>query len=323
MKRTPISSKKATSFTIATVLLFGVILFALNTGAADINLFSLSDAGRQILFKIRIPRIILGLITGLVLATTGGVLQGMLNNPLAEPYLLGISSGAALGSIIALVLRQVFLMPLFGFLGALFTIVLVWNLAQKDHFIERTRLILAGIIVSLFFSAIISLIMSIFQQELGQIFAILMGNLGYIFSSQNLYLLWILLGVSLIGVVILNIFALRINILSLGDYTADSMGIDVQRTRKTLFVLSSLLVGIVVAFTGIIGFVGLIIPHICRMIIGPNNRYLLALSGILGATFLVFCDTIARSILVIELPVGVITAIFGAPFFVYLLRKNR
>lgn len=323
MKRTPISSKKATSFTIATVLLFGVILFALNTGAADINLFSLSDAGRQILFKIRIPRIILGLITGLVLATTGGVLQGMLNNPLAEPYLLGISSGAALGSIIALVLRQAFLMPLFGFLGALFTIVLVWNLAQKDHFIERTRLILAGIIVSLFFSAIISLIMSIFQQELGQIFAILMGNLGYIFSSQNLYLLWILLGVSLIGVVILNIFALRINILSLGDYTADSMGIDVQRTRKTLFVLSSLLVGIVVAFTGIIGFVGLIIPHICRMIIGPNNRYLLALSGILGATFLVFCDTIARSILVIELPVGVITAIFGAPFFVYLLRKNR
>jgi iron complex transport system permease protein len=214
-------------------------------------------------------------------------------------------------------------MPLFGFLGALVTIVLVWNLAQKNRFLERTRLILAGVIVSLFFSAIISLIMSIFQQELGQIFAILMGNLGYIFSSQNLYLLWILVGISLIGVIVLNIFALRINILSLGDYTADSMGIDVQRTRKILFVLSSLLVGIVVAFTGIIGFVGLIIPHICRMIIGPDNRHLLTLSGILGAAFLVFCDTIARSILVIELPVGVITAIFGAPFFVYLLRKNR
>jgi iron complex transport system permease protein len=317
------TSSKAVTFTIAIILLLGVILFALATGAANINLFSLTESGRQILFKIRIPRIILGLITGLVLATTGGVLQGMLNNPLAEPYLLGISSGAALGSIVALVLRQVFLMPLFGFLGALVTIVLVWNLAQKNRFLERTRLILAGVIVSLFFSAIISLIMSIFQQELGQIFAILMGNLGYIFSSQNLYLLWILVGISLIGVIVLNIFALRINILSLGDYTADSMGIDVQRTRKILFVLSSLLVGIVVAFTGIIGFVGLIIPHICRMIIGPDNRHLLALSGILGAAFLVFCDTIARSILVIELPVGVITAIFGAPFFVYLLRKNR
>jgi iron complex transport system permease protein len=317
------TSSKAVTFTIAIILLLGVILFALATGAANINLFSLTESGRQILFKIRIPRIILGLITGLVLATTGGVLQGMLNNPLAEPYLLGISSGAALGSIVALVLRQVFLMPLFGFLGALVTIVLVWNLAQKNRFLERTRLILAGVIVSLFFSAIISLIMSIFQQELGQIFAILMGNLGYIFSSQNLYLLWILVGISLIGVIVLNIFALRINILSLGDYTADSMGIDVQRTRKILFVLSSLLVGIVVAFTGIIGFVGLIIPHICRMIIGPDNRHLLTLSGILGAAFLVFCDTIARSILVIELPVGVITAIFGAPFFVYLLRKNR
>jgi len=317
------NSSKALTFTIAIILLFGIILFALATGAADINLFSLSDSGRQILFKIRIPRIILGLITGLVLATTGGVLQGMLNNPLAEPYLLGISSGAALGSIVALVLRQVFLMPLFGFIGALVTIVLVWHLAEKNRFLERTRLILAGIIVSLFFSAIIALIMSIFQQELGQIFAILMGNLGYIFSSQNLLILWILVGVSLAGVIILNIFALRINILSLGDYTADSMGIDVQHTRKTLFILSSLLVGIVVAFTGIIGFVGLIIPHICRMIIGPNNRSLLPLSGILGAAFLVFCDTIARSILVIELPVGVITAIFGAPFFVYLLRKNR
>ena len=307
---------------VSILILFAIILFALFTGSTSINVFSLTDIGKKILFGIRIPRIILGLITGTVLATSGGVLQGMLNNPLAEPYLLGISSGAALGSIIAIVLNKIFLMPIFGFLGAFLTTILVWQLAQKERLVQRTQLILAGIIISLFFSAIIALLMSIFQKELGQIFSILMGNLGYIFSKTSISILWIMVGISVIGLILLNIFSTRINILSLGDYTADSLGVDVFKTRKLLFVITSLLVGMVVAFTGIIGFVGLIIPHICRILIGPNNRYLLPLAGILGAGFLVFCDTIARSILVIELPVGVITALFGAPFFVYLLRRS-
>jgi len=308
---------------IASVLILAaIVLFALLTGSTSVNIFSLSETGRDILFRIRIPRIVLGLITGLVLSTSGGVLQGMLNNPLAEPYLLGISSGAALGSIIAIVLNKIFLMPIFGFLGALLTTILVWKLAQKEKLVQRTQLILAGIIISLFFSAIIALLMSIFQRELGQIFSILMGNLGYVFSKKSIHILWLMGVISIVGVILLNFFANRINILSLGDYTADSLGVDVQKTRRILFVLSSLLVGMVVSFTGIIGFVGLIIPHICRILIGPDNRYLLPLSGILGAGFLVFCDTIARSILVIELPVGVITALFGAPFFVYLLRQK-
>ena len=307
---------------VSVLILIVIVLFALLSGGVSIKIFSLSETGKNILFGIRIPRIVLGLITGMVLATSGGVLQGMLNNPLAEPYLLGISSGAALGSIIAIVINKIFLMPIFGFLGALLTIILVWQIGKKGKMIQRTQLILAGIIISLFFSAIIALLMSIFQRELGQIFSILMGNLGYIFSKSSISILWIMVGISIIGVTLLNIFSNRINILSLGDYTADSLGVNVYKTRKFLFIITSLLVGMVVAFTGIIGFVGLIIPHICRILVGPDNRYLLPLSGILGAGFLVFCDTIARSILVIELPVGVITALFGAPFFVYLLRKK-
>ena len=307
---------------VSVLILIVIVLFALLSGGVSIKIFSLSETGKNILFGIRIPRIVLGLITGMVLATSGGVLQGMLNNPLAEPYLLGISSGAALGSIIAIVINKIFLMPIFGFLGALLTIILVWQIGKKGKIIHRTQLILSGIIISLFFSAIIALLMSIFQKELGQIFSILMGNLGYIFSKSSISILWIMVGISIIGVTLLNIFSNRINILSLGDYMANSLGVNVYKTRKFLFVITSLLVGMVVAFTGIIGFVGLIIPHICRILVGPDNRYLLPLSGILGAGFLVFCDTIARSILVIELPVGVITALFGAPFFVYLLRKK-
>ncbi|MBC8312779.1 MAG: iron ABC transporter permease [Candidatus Cloacimonetes bacterium] len=303
------------------LILVLVIFFSLFIGSGSINIFSLSKSGHDILFGIRIPRILLGLITGMILATTGGVFQGMLNNPLAEPYLLGISSGAALGSIIAIVINKIFLMPIFGFFGALLTIILVWKIAQKEKLIQRTQLILAGIIIGLFFSAIIALLMSIFHRDLGQIFSILMGNLGYIFAKDNIFILWIMLIIAVVGVTLLNIFSNRLNILSLGDYTAGSLGVDANRTRKILFLVSSLLVGMVVSFTGIIGFVGLIIPHICRLIIGPNNRLLLPAAGFLGAAFLIFCDTIARSLLVIELPVGVVTALFGAPFFIYLLKK--
>ena len=304
------------------VLFVLVIIISLLTGSVDIDLLSLNEITSKIFFGIRLPRVVLGIITGMVLATSGGVLQGMLNNPLAEPYLLGISSGAALGSIIAIILKKVYLMPILGFMGAILTIFLVWQLAKSRRIVERTKLILAGIILNLFFSALIALLMSFFQKELGQIFSVLMGNLNYIFSHFSLNILWLISIISLVGVILINLFANRINILSLGDYTADSLGVDVQTTRKILFVLSSLLVGLVVSFTGIIGFVGLIIPHISRMLIGNDNRLLLPLSAILGSTFLVFCDTIARTLFIIELPVGVVTALFGAPFFIYLLKKS-
>lgn len=302
--------------------LLAVILISMLSGSVKINLLHFTEVTKNIFWRIRFPRVVLGIITGMVLATSGGVLQGMLNNPLAEPYLLGISSGAALGSITAIILQKIYLMPILGFLGAMLSTFLVWQLAKSRKVVERTKLILAGIILNLFFSALIALLMSFFQKELGQIFSVLMGNLNYIFSQFSINILWTVTIISLAGVFLMIFFANRINILSLGDYTADSMGVDVQATRKFLFVFSSLLVGLVVSFTGIIGFVGLIIPHISRMLIGNDNRLLLPLSAILGAAFLVLCDTVARTAFIIELPVGVVTALFGAPFFIYLLKRS-
>lgn len=304
------------------IALLIVIFVSLQIGGSSVNLFSLTEISRNILFNIRIPRIILGIVAGLVLATSGGVLQGMLHNPLADPYLLGISSGAALGSIIGLLLKKIYLMPIFGFLGALLTMILVWKIAQKQRHIDKTRLILAGVVVNMFFSAIIAFLMSIFHKDLAQIFSILMGNLGFIFSQSTSFLLWIITGLSVVGVIVLYFFSAKINILSIGDYSAETLGVNVYKTRKFLFILTSFLVGIIVSFVGIIGFVGLIVPHIARLLIGSDNRYMLPLSALLGASFLVLSDTIARSVMVIEIPVGVVTALFGAPFFVYLLKRK-
>ncbi len=314
------NNKVAIPLSIITLII--VIFISLQFGGSSIHLFSLTEGAKNILLNIRIPRLLLGLAAGIVLATSGGVLQGMLHNPLAEPYLLGISSGAAFGSIAGLLLKKMYLMPLFGFFGALLSMILVWNIARTQKYIDKTKLILSGIIVNMFFSAIIALLMSLFRRDLSQIFSILMGNLGYMFSTSNIYLLWIIVVVSLVGTVIMNVFAIRLNVLSLGDYSASSLGVNVYRTRKFLFVLTSFLVGIIVSFVGIIGFVGLIIPHIARMLVGPDNKLMLPLAGILGAGFIILCDTIARSVLVIELPVGVVTALFGAPFFVYLLKRK-
>ncbi len=313
---------KKLAILIGFIALIIVVFISLQIGSSSINLFSLTESSRNILFNIRIPRIVLGIVAGLVLASSGGVLQGMLHNPLAEPYLLGISSGAALGSIIGLLLNKIFLMPLFGFLGALLTMILVWQIAQKQRHIDKTKLILAGVVVNMFFSAIIAFLMSVFHKDLAQIFSILMGNLGFIFSQSTSFLLWTIAGLSILGVIILYFFSVKLNILSVGDYSAETLGVNVYKTRKLLFILTSFLVGIVVSFVGIIGFVGLIIPHITRLLIGSDNRYLLPLSALLGASFLVLCDTIARSVMVIEIPVGVVTALFGAPFFVYLLKRK-
>ena len=309
-------------FLFGFIALLIAVFISLQFGGSSINLFALSETGKNILFNIRIPRILLGIAAGLVLASSGGVLQGMLHNPLAEPYLLGISSGAALGSIIGLLLKKIYLMPVLGFLGALLTMILVWKIAQKQRHIDKIRLILAGVVVNMFFSAIIAFLMSVFHQDLAQIFSILMGNLGFIFSQSTSFLLWMITGFSVAGVVILCFFSAKLNILSTGEYSAETLGVNVYKTRKFLFILTSFLVGIIVSFVGIIGFVGLIIPHIARLLIGSDNRYMLPLSALFGASFLVLCDTIARSVMVIEIPVGVVTALFGAPFFVYLLKRK-
>jgi len=287
-------------------------------------LFLYFKAGSQeIVISIRIPRFLLTLVTGFILAGLGYVYQIVLNNPLAEPYILGISSGAAFGSILAAVSGLFLLMPLFGFIGAVLTMFLVWQLARLGGFFSSTKLLLSGIIVGLFFSALISVIMYFNQKDIGNIINVLMGNLGHVFSNLEWTIFRYILIVSLVIMLYLFSQSEKINIISTGDEIATSLGVNVTRLRKLLFLLGSLLTGVVVAYAGIIGFVGLIVPHIVRILTRGNKRYNLILSACGGAFFLLFCDFIAMHLTIVELPVGIITSFLGCPFFVFILVKNK
>ncbi|HOV16073.1 MAG TPA: iron ABC transporter permease [Candidatus Cloacimonadota bacterium] len=297
------------------LLVLGIVLgwFYLSAGQIDGN----------ILLNVRLPRLLLTLFTGMTLAGVGSVYQMMLNNPLAEPYILGVSSGAALGSVIAGLAGLFILMPVFGFAGALLTMLLVWLLAQKKGQFDKTRLLLSGIIVGMFLSAVISLIMYLFQQDAMLILGTLMGNLGHIFSATEYRFFLILTVVGLLVLVLIHHDSLTLDVMSEGDLYAGSVGIQVHRLRQRLFVLCSLLTGIVVAYAGIIGFVGLIIPHIVRLIVGTSQRKVYPLSLLGGGVFLLGCDFLAMHLTALELPVGVITAFIGCPFFVWLLLRKK
>ncbi|MFO7660634.1 MAG: iron ABC transporter permease [Candidatus Cloacimonadaceae bacterium] len=301
---------------LTAILLLGIVLawLYLTVGNVDNN----------ILLNVRLPRLILTLFTGITLAGIGSVYQMMLNNPLAEPYILGVSSGAALGAVLAGLAGLFILMPLFGFAGAMLTMLLVWTLAQKQGQFDKTRLLLSGIIVGMFLSAIISLLMYLFQQDTLLILGTLMGNLGHIFTLAEYRFFLVLAGVSLIILYVIYRDSLTLDVMSSGDLYAGSVGINVHRIRQRLFVLCSLLTGVAVAYAGIIGFVGLIIPHIIRLLVGTSQRKVFPLSLLAGGIFLLACDFLAMHLTTLELPVGVITAFIGCPFFVWLLlRKKR
>ncbi|HPF09433.1 MAG TPA: iron ABC transporter permease [Candidatus Cloacimonadota bacterium] len=276
----------------------------------------------NILWQVRFPRLLLTVITGMSLAGIGSVYQLMLANPLAEPYILGISSGAAFGSILLASLGLLVLMPLGGFIGAILTMLLVWRLAQKHGIFDRSRLIIAGVIVGMFFSSGISLLMYLNREDTVLILSTLMGNLGRIFSHSE----WVLFqGLSVLALAILAWLFLKsraLDIMSSSDHYASSVGIDVHRTRIQIFVLSSILIGIVVSYAGIIGFVGLITPHIIRLLIPGTQKKVFLSSLVFGASFLVLADFVAKSITVIELPVGVVTSAISCPFFIWLLLKK-
>ncbi len=289
-----------------------VVLLYLFGGGADGN----------IVLQLRLPRLILTVFTGMALAGIGSVYQLMLANPLAEPYILGISSGSAFGSILLGVLGFTLLMPLGGFIGATATLFLVWRLAQRKGSFDRSRLLIAGVIVGMFFAAGISLIMYLFQKDTMIILGTLMGNLGHVFTRSEWLFFLILAGFSLLIMVWLYFRSTALDIMSGGDVYAGSVGIDVARTRKEIFLLTSLLIGITVSYAGIIGFVGLIIPHIVRFFIPSGQKRVYPWSLAAGGIFLLFCDLIAKNIAAIELPVGVITAAVGCPFFIWLMLKK-
>jgi iron complex transport system permease protein len=282
-----------------------------------------SPSWETILFDIRLPRIALAALVGGALATSGATYQGLLRNPLADPYLIGVSSGAALGATMAIIFDVNIwsAVPLFAFFGAMGATLGIYALARSGSRATTTTLILAGVALGAFLSAITSFLM--FRSESAfrtfQIVAWVMGS----FSLSNWQQVAVLLPYLTIGWVALYAHARYLNVLQLGDTQAQQLGVPVERVRLTLIIATSLVTAAAVAVSGLIGFVGLIIPHAVRLIWGPDHRFLLPMSALLGALFLIIADTFARTLLSpSELPVGIITAFCGAPFFLYLLRRR-
>ncbi|WP_271628612.1 FecCD family ABC transporter permease [Caldicellulosiruptor sp. DIB 104C] len=278
-----------------------------------------------IIGQIRLPRIIIAMIVGMSLSVAGALVQGLYRNPMADPGIIGTSSGASLGAISCIALSfntiSIFYLPLFSFVGALGISFLVYKLATKDGKTPILNLILIGIAVSTFISSINSLILSnINQYQVSEYIFWMLGGL----DSRS----WTHVKISFVPLVILIlcslIFAKRINILILGEEESYTIGVNPERLKKQLLVLVSLLTGIAVSVSGAISFVGLITPHILRLIVGSDYRKLIPASILGGGIFLIVCDTIARVLFSpIEVKVGIITSIVGAPYFLYLLKKRE
>lgn len=302
-------------------LLVSKIILAKLPFAGDLTAKSWSQAQETIVIQIRLPRILLGVLVGASLASAGTAMQGLFKNPMADPYVIGISSGGALGAVIAIVLRLSLLaLPVSSFIGALLAALLVYRISKVGDKVPVPTLLLSGIATAAFLSAITSFIMYIAGESLHQIIFWLMGGLST--SSWDKVIMVSLPLIS--GIVTLSIYARELNIMLLGDEEAQSLGVEVEKLKKISIAISALLAGVAVSISGIIGFVGLIIPHIVRLIVGPDHRILIPASALMGGIFIVLTDTLARTIISpAEIPVGIITAFFGAPFFVYLLQKRK
>lgn len=287
---------------------------------------SFTESERIIITQIRLPRILAGILVGASLSTSGALFQGIFRNPMADPYILGVSSGAALGAALAIVLGIGFsffginTVPIMAFLGAVGATLSVHNIAKVGPRTPVVTLLLSGIAVSVFLSAIVSMLQVVAGWELHKLVFWLMGGFSYTKWKD----VWAVLPLVSIGLPLAYLFARDLNIMALGDEEAQHLGVDAERSRKILMFLGSLLTASAVSISGLIGFVGLIVPHLTRILVGPDHRILLPSSLLTGAMFLVFCDALARIVFVpSELPVGTITALSGGPFFIYLLRKKK
>jgi len=311
-----------------------ISILSLSVGSAAIPLRKILSVIREgkgsvehtIIFNIRLPRIILGFAVGGALSLAGVILQGMFRNPLVEPYTLGISGGAAIGVCLSIILRLhtslgLFFLPLSGFLGSAIVIVLVYSLSINKGVLRTQGLLLTGVMISFISSSLLMLIMSISRiEDLHGIIFWIMGSL----EEPNWFLIKLALWISVAGLLVSYFFCFDLNALSLGEEEALHLGINIEKTKRILLIIASLLTGFSVSVAGIIGFVGLVVPHFVRMFVGPDHRILLVSSFIFGAGFLIFCDTISRTIVApIELPVGVITGILGGSLFVYALNKKK
>ncbi len=279
-----------------------------------------------IVFDLRLPRVLLGVFVGGCLSISGVILQGLFRNPLVEPYTLGISGGSALGVAISIAshLTAKFgggFLVVSGFLGALLVIILLYLINLRKEVVSAKGLLLTGVMISFMSSSLIMLIMAISRAE--DIQSIVLWIMGSLESADWTYVK-ILAPSSVLGLVLSYFLAMDLNALSLGEEEALHLGVNVERVKKLVFFLASLLTGLSVAVSGIIGFIGLVVPHFSRMLIGEDHRILLMSSFLMGGAFLVVSDMVARTIISpLELPVGVVTGIVGGGLFIYVLTKKE
>jgi iron complex transport system permease protein len=304
----------------------GLVLLLLSASALSIAVGpgGITGAGMSSVMNLRLLRLALGVIAGGVLAVVGASLQGLLQNPLADPFTMGVASGAALGASLALVLGRTAgtLAPVGGFAGALVTMLVVYALARVRGRVTVTGLVLAGVIMSFLFSSLVMLAMILGRRTLGEAVYMMMGHLGPVFTGTTMWLFVTVAAVSITGCAWLFSMSRSLDIMSSGEEAAETLGVDTQQVTRTVFVVSSLLVGMVVSFTGAISFIGLVVPHLVRMLFGPEHRRVLPGSFLAGAGILLLSDVLARNIVPGGLPLSIVTALVGVPFFVYLLRSR-
>jgi iron complex transport system permease protein len=301
---------------------------AVVTSSLGLNFFSAADYTEEqkaVIWFIRMPRLIVGILVGGALGISGAVMQGVFSNPLADPGIIGVSSGAATGAVLAIALGvsadSIFALPMFAFGGAIFAVGLTVLLAMRNGKIPVMTLLLAGVAVGMFLGAITSGLLTFMnEQKLQQYLFWMVGGLDYR-RWEHVYMA---VGPVVIGSGLMLLLARHLNILVLGDTEAKAVGMRVMPFRMGLLTIAALTTATSVCVSGNIGFVGLVVPHMMRMLVGPDHRVLLPASALAGATFLVFCDTLGRVIMPpAEVRVGIMTAILGTPYFLYLLRRMQ
>ncbi|QPQ37418.1 FecCD family ABC transporter permease [Lysinibacillus sp. JNUCC-52] len=324
--------KTAFAYVTAITLLIVSIWCGVSIGSVHIPLEVLwnkaaDETAANILWKIRLPRVLLAGLVGASLAIAGAAFQGLLKNPLADPYTLGVSSGASVGAVmtlffgISLPVVGLYVLPTLSMIGAILTMVAVMSFARiVDRSLKMETLILTGVIFSSFLGSLISLMIALSGEELRQVIGWLLGSV----SMRGWPYVQMITPFVVIGSVILWTQRRELNVLLYGEERAKHLGVNVKRSKYLILVGGSMLTGAAVAVSGTIGFVGLVVPHMTRMIWGSDHRHLLPLSFLNGATLLIICDLVARTIIIPrELPIGVITAFIGAPVFSYIFYKQR
>ena len=320
---------------IQVLILFAISIFAISIGTTKISFITIlktfflnqtQTSAYNILLGLRVPRVLISIAIGGALSLAGTLLQGMFRNPLVEPYTLGISGGASIGICLTVVFKLssiigIIAYPMLGFIGAGIVIFIVYSLSIKSGSLKSNNMLLIGVMISFVSSSIVMLIMAMSKtNDLHSIIFWIMGSL----DETNTGLIKITVLGSLLGLAVSCFYCLDLNAFVLGEENADLLGINTIKTKKVLFITASLLTGLSVSIAGIIMFVGLVVPHFMRLIVGSDHRILIISSFLGGASFLTLCDVIARTVISpLELPVGVITGIIGGITFIYVLSRKK